>query len=79
MYGATLTNDGSIISSSWKERLIEWTHGISMMDDTPFDASIANSYAVFIAILFDFTSPKTTLLIVSQTPSMGPFPWWVSL
>ena len=49
------------------------------MDGTAFEASVTNSSAVFVVILSDFTNPKTALLIVSQTPSMGPFPWWASL
>ena len=48
-------------------------HGIFMMDGTAFGTSIANSSAVFIVILFDFTNPKTTLLIVSPTPTMEIF------
>ena len=49
------------------------------MDGTAFEVSVANSSAVFIEVLFDFADPKTTLLIVPPTPSMGPFPWWASL
>ena len=43
-----------------------------------FEGSVANSSAVFIAILFDSTNPKTTLLIVQSTLSMGLFSWWTS-
>ena len=34
---------------------------------------------VLITILFDFTNPETTPLIVPPTSSMGPFPWWALL
>ena len=34
---------------------------------------VANSSAVFIVILFDFTNSKTILFIVSPTPSTRPF------
>ena len=47
MYGVTLRNNGSIISSSW-ERQIDW------MDGTVF----ANSATVFVVSFFDFTNPK---------------------
>ena len=42
--------------------------------------SLAENFsAVFIVILFDFTNPKNSLLIILPTPSMGPFPWWALL
>ena len=67
MYGVTLTNDGSIISSSWERQ-------IDGMDGTAFEASVANSSAVVYHDFVDFTNPKITPLIVLPTPSMAPFP-----
>ena len=48
------------------------------MDGTVFEAFFANFLTVFIVILFDFTNPKTTLLIVPPTLSMQHFPSWAS-
>ena len=43
------------------------------MDGTAFESSVVNSSAVFIVILFDFTNPKATLLIITLAPSTRPF------
>ena len=67
MHGATLTNNGSIISSLWERQ-------IDRMDGTALQASVSNYFAVFIVILFNFSNPKSTLLINLPAPSLGPSP-----